>query len=478
MGLVGRFLRENLWPIVTLITFGLGLWATLSITTLAQEQKNRDVQMAKTFSEEMRLAKIEGTFAYGQQFNASSKPPATPDFFQKLFPESLPPPRQDASLLYAKIDWQKVPEIWKWNEYLWKQALQKRDPAKDKQIINTLRSASDIMAIAEKASHLPQCYHYHLEESPHFLKPYVADRMAALFLARVNIYLTTNPQQALSDLQVAIRILRHHFHPTLHALGYNYHNEVTNSIFLLNKFSDFLYRENPKTFQQEKETLVRIVKEFSPNYLDFDTYMKIEKYKTFLDISKIKKQKYNTDFILDINPYFRFLDTINTDLENQISNKSIPADHLHFYRWWGRKRKEFPPNMTPQQELKVFNAAMRGMSRERRMKNTDAFLYGAEWNYTFWMLNTQDRLIKYRLMATRIALYAYKEKQGAFPTSLGALPPDTPTIDPMTGKSLVWWHDAKRGWLLYSLGPDGKDDTQNNKKPTWWPYDIVSVLGN
>ena len=76
-----------------------------------------------------------------------------------------------------------------------------------------------------------------------------------------------------------------------------------------------------------------------------------------------------------------------------------------------------------------------------------------------------------------LALKIYKEQNGSYPEELGELAPhilgEIP-LDPFTGKNLVYSKSAD-GFILYSLGPNMKDDGGRWGKEHKWrgDYDIV-----
>ena len=78
---------------------------------------------------------------------------------------------------------------------------------------------------------------------------------------------------------------------------------------------------------------------------------------------------------------------------------------------------------------------------------------------------------------TALACQLYKQKTGQYPDELTKLAPDylNPVpIDPFTGKPLAY-RKVGKGFILYSLGPDQKDDNGKPEKcyldnPP--PYDI------
>jgi len=65
------------------------------------------------------------------------------------------------------------------------------------------------------------------------------------------------------------------------------------------------------------------------------------------------------------------------------------------------------------------------------------------------------------LLEAAVALRAYRLVHGAYPTSLDALGSDLPherTIDPFANGAPFRYRKTSGGYVLYSVGPDGKDD--------------------
>ncbi len=80
-----------------------------------------------------------------------------------------------------------------------------------------------------------------------------------------------------------------------------------------------------------------------------------------------------------------------------------------------------------------------------------------------------------RLGETAIALRLYRQEHGHYPKSLSELVPrylpSVPT-DPFDGKPLRYRQEGK-GFRLWSIGEDRKDDGGVEKKPRWFQGDIV-----
>jgi len=72
------------------------------------------------------------------------------------------------------------------------------------------------------------------------------------------------------------------------------------------------------------------------------------------------------------------------------------------------------------------------------------------------------------------ALYRHKLERGSFPQELAQLVPDylpAVPIDPFSGKPPIYRLDAEKGYVLYSVGADGKDDggawSREEQGPDW-----------
>jgi hypothetical protein len=69
-----------------------------------------------------------------------------------------------------------------------------------------------------------------------------------------------------------------------------------------------------------------------------------------------------------------------------------------------------------------------------------------------------------QLALTALALRAHKQSTGKFPATLADLPKSTPTTDPFTDHPLVY-KPTPTGYLLYSVGPNQKDDAGAPRVP-------------
>jgi hypothetical protein len=83
-----------------------------------------------------------------------------------------------------------------------------------------------------------------------------------------------------------------------------------------------------------------------------------------------------------------------------------------------------------------------------------------------------------RLLRVDLALRLYRAEHGRFPAQLSALVPgylDAPPLDPFNGQPLIYRLQGA-SYLLYSVGPDGKDDggTLKQRSPSATNGDFVS----
>ena len=98
--------------------------------------------------------------------------------------------------------------------------------------------------------------------------------------------------------------------------------------------------------------------------------------------------------------------------------------------------------------------------------------------------NHVERLARLETCRAGIAVKLYRQKHGNYPEDLGKLVPEflaRPPQDPFTGKSLLY-RTSDQGFVLYSVGPDLKDDGGKRKpavssgaKPT--DFDVVWSTG-
>jgi len=76
----------------------------------------------------------------------------------------------------------------------------------------------------------------------------------------------------------------------------------------------------------------------------------------------------------------------------------------------------------------------------------------------FWHVGTQTQS---SLMLTSLALHAYKLDHGSYPSSLAQLAPaylESLPADPFAPSGTFKYRRIGNKYLLYSVGPDGKDD--------------------
>lgn len=77
--------------------------------------------------------------------------------------------------------------------------------------------------------------------------------------------------------------------------------------------------------------------------------------------------------------------------------------------------------------------------------------------------SAEDTLVRAQIMRIALACKRYSSAHGSLPESLEQLVPQylksVPT-DPCTGKSMTYVRPAQGGFVLYSAGPDGVDDTK------------------
>ena len=447
-------IRENLWPAVGLVTFGLGMWATLSLTTLAQEKENQRVLIAKSYSEEVRLATSEGLF-----------PPIKPI----LPPGPAVPPERDAARLYAQIDLKSLPEIWKATDNMRIFSEKNKNIAREKEeeVDRILDLAKDRMEIAERASRMP----FFSTHNPKFsVKVWWGDNLILLFVARAQRSHQTNPTQALHDLETVSRLLRHFY---LFEED-NFHNTNVVSMRLIRKLSQEAYLKKQNEHLNLLENLIRTWPYYQENVLtDTDKYIKVL-YKVTQD-KKSFHFAYNSknDPFLDINPYLRFLDKINYEIEDKIADPHWISVQIHTCRLIRKKQKEVRGKMSPRAQWKFYSAIEEGLDKHYSSLSPS--------RTTRITLRNLLRLTRWRQTMTLIALYKYKNTHGSFPQSLTELPQDTPITDPIMEKPFLWKQDTKnpkRGWLLYSPGLDEKDDGGVTLDVSSGVQDIVVEMGS
>jgi hypothetical protein len=496
MGFVGRFLRENLWPIVTLVTFGLTLWATLSITTLAQEKENQQIFMAKAYQEELRLAYAEGIFP--------------PKPMQRPRVPSIPADK-DAALIYAQIDIKKVPHVYEmknWRKMIGSSMLDnssekkddylktwmpqnKRNPAFDIEIDDYLQKVSGIMDIAQRASNLPLSSIDTKQEyiDGQYLMPKIYREFRDIFFTRIYRNNSNNLTQSIKDLETITNINKHY--------NGNYPQEYfeSNAMYMFRNMYKSCYLQKK---YKEREKLLRLIRNhktpsYEPQLADeFNLYNTYGRTKMLSTLSKKKDNTHQNslinnvpteDALLDINSYFRFLDSMDKILSDKIyiKNKYILSSlaySIHEIRVFKKKTQENPERRSPRQEWKFCKAIDDDLKKYWKKKKTDFYLSTHNIHAGGYLL----RLTQWYQTLTMIALYDYKEKYGVFPQNLNDLPKDTPINDPIMEKPFLWKEDPERGWILYSPSFDEVDNGGKDNDKLQFTYDrhiadIVVVLG-
>jgi hypothetical protein len=465
-----RFLRENLWPIIALITFGFVLWATLSLTTLTQEKENRRVLMAKSLPEELRLAKSEGIF-----------PPKS-----AKRPDTLPiSPEKDAALVYAQIDAKKIQGTWQIENYqvmsrymeTWTPP-HRRNPMFDAQIDAFLEKNADVMKIAERASRLPLSS-VDTEKDPDMLRRELV--LKDLFFLRIYRRGESDIVKSIAELKTIIKI-KSQFN----------HNQPDHyfEIVIIRLFRNIYKYCIVNNKSQEIKGVLEIINTFKIVPFDSGIYHNwrikntIKKIKNYKNPEKEKKKLDNPlliktpkeDVFLDINAYVRFLDSANNILQSKIYGEGFGGDgpyylvnSLHEIRLVQKRQQENLEKRSPRQEWKFYQA----IEAELKKKYSDGYWGGYSSGASSYLL----RLVRWRQTMTMIALYEYKEQYGTFPENLADLPPNTPIIDPITEKPFLWKWDSQRGWLLYSPGLDEKDNGGKDRDMPSEVRDIVVVMG-
>jgi hypothetical protein len=472
--LLWRFLRENLWPFITLMTFGLTLWATLSLTTLTQEKENQRVLMAKSFPEELRLAKTEGIF-----------PPKPQQKIKKQFI----PSGKDAASAYAEIDVKKIQNKWGMKDYsamsrymeTW-MPTKKRNPKFDAEIDAFLEKNAGIMAIAERASMLPLSS-IDTEKDKDMSRRELA--IKDLFFMRIYRRGESNITKSIEDLGTVIRIKKQFNHDQP-----DHYFEIV----ILRLFRSIYKYCITKKKSQEKNDLWKIINDYTITSFNDVIYHSWRISSTYEDIKKYNKPKEEkprkepepenpllmqvpkSDPFLDINAYVRFLDSTNRVLQSKIYGEGFwsngPYDlakNIHEIRTVQKKRQGHPKGHSPREEWKFYQA----IEEELKKKYMGGYWGGYSSAASSYLL----RLLRWRQTMTMIALYEYREKHGTFPQSLADLPPNSSTIDPIMEKPFIWKNDAKRGWLLYSPGLDEKDNGGAERDVPAGVRDIVVELG-
>ncbi len=105
----------------------------------------------------------------------------------------------------------------------------------------------------------------------------------------------------------------------------------------------------------------------------------------------------------------------------------------------------------------------------RMMKIPDLGDVFGDWGFSKTILKLLRVETARRVVVTAIALKRFQLQHGKLPDALGELTPEflpTVPIDPFDGKPLKYQPDPDGTYLLYSVGPDGKDDGGDPTNPT------------
>ena len=151
-------------------------------------------------------------------------------------------------------------------------------------------------------------------------------------------------------------------------------------------------------------------------------------------------------------PVYR-LTSINDDelLHLQISQEALDAVRLvQQHRSWPEIQQRLAKPVARLSQLRSWSAGFRYRVSALVVPNT--------WAATAVAI---QRETEHQLTVTAIALRRFNLRYGAWPQNLDELIPDsmaTMPADPMSGKNLRYRRDEIAGFILYSVGVDGKDD--------------------
>ena len=169
---------------------------------------------------------------------------------------------------------------------------------------------------------------------------------------------------------------------------------------------------------------------------------------------RTKLYKPEKEPFLDYNPLWRELDRLDHGLGWKLYADASEVINLRY--WRGVKQALAP---LPDGDLRAQWQALKLLDsvEEKRAKEIPGYWYPQLYSRNYGFLLLQN--CRWNLGRTELALREAQRATGKLPTHVASLPAETPTLDPYTGKPLIW-----NGKLLYSAGWDEKDDGGDEKK--------------
>jgi hypothetical protein len=118
----------------------------------------------------------------------------------------------------------------------------------------------------------------------------------------------------------------------------------------------------------------------------------------------------------------------------------------------------YKPYFVSEKESKMWDRQLSGKSFKKKKKILSSMLGNPVLDYT--MKRQSEYIAGVDTLKLAVALKMYEEEHNRYPESLSSLQPDIISeipVDPFTGNDYIYRLEGN-GFILYSLGPNQKDD--------------------
>jgi hypothetical protein len=407
------FPRTVLWTVGAIVAFVLVLRGGLALTQELQKEEDKLARLALSLPEEEKKAWQSGFMTrlieYRQQ-------PTRPTVYVPA--NALP--------IEEAIPRKQIPHLFDVHSLLFPHPGR---PVSEADVQKMLTKAQKPMATVTALM---------AQDRPIRWESLWAESFVRLFLLRARQQKVA--EVALQDTQHALRIMAE--------APLEEHLMVVSTLRILRKIARENRTNDAMLTEVERQAgeLPRVPRRLSSEYMRF--------VQLSLPADWQSKRKYVAEGqqMLDVNPYFRTLDYLNYELARRAEPAARRALALRYHR----QMDELLRTTSSRQWLSRWKEIRR--LEEQIKKQTPQGGWVAPYYFGNALIGRMLQELRWGQTVTLTALYRYKNEHGEYPTDLGQLPIGTPIIDPITGKPFHWRRDDRRGWLLYSVGLDEKDD--------------------